>query len=319
MGPPLNLRSTWRRSNSIVNEQPLISAVICTRNRPDMIERAVHSVLENEDASFELIVIDQSSDDATRQAISAHLEDPRLTYVHTTRVGLSAAYNTGIARSRGAIIAFTDDDCVAPPHWLRSIRSEFAKHPDVDLLYGEVRIPADAWEQGLHIPALNFAHRERLSHRDGFRVLGMGANFALRRKAAGTRDAFDEVLGGGGPLRSSQDFDLQYRLFRRGLVSLATPEVGVDHYGLRNEQQWPATLFAYGVGDGAFYMKHIRCADLLALRLYVTCLGRETVRLVVKRLRRRPHRTEYLKGLLRGGLGSFRFPVDRQHRMYVLR
>jgi len=301
-----------------VSEQALASAVICTRNRPDMIERAVRSVLENEDDAFELVVVDQSSDDATRAALALHLDDPRLTYIHTTRVGLSAAYNTAIARSRGDIIAFTDDDCVAPRHWLRSIRSEFAKHPDVDLLYGEVRIPQGAWQPGLHIPALRFEQSERLSQRDGFHVLGMGANFALRRRVAEDCAAFDEALGGGGPLRSSQDYDLQYRLFRRGLVSLATPEVGVDHYGLRNESQWPATLFAYGVGDGAFYMKHIRCLDLLALRLYLACVGRETARLVVKRLRRSPHRSEYLKGLLRGGFGSFRFPVDRRQRMYVL-
>ena len=43
----------------------------------------------------------------------------------------------------------------------------------------------------------------------------------------------------------------------------------VDHYGTRTKDQWPATMANYGIGDGAFYSKHIRCGDLLALWLLV--------------------------------------------------
>jgi len=302
-----------------MTEPELLSAVICTRNRPDLIAAAVGSVLANDDPNFELIVIDQSTDDSTRLAIGKHLADPRLRYIHTTRAGLSAAYNRAIAEARGNILAFTDDDCVAPRCWLSSVRAEFERFPGVDLIYGEVRVPPDA-AQGVHIPGLRFACRERLSARDGFRILGMGANFAVRRRSIEACGGFDEALGGGGPLRSSQDFDLQYRYFRGGLVSLVTPAFAVDHYGARTPGQWAATLYAYGFGDGAFYMKHIRCFDVLALWLYSKSVGREIARVVVKRgILRRPHPSEYLKGLIRGALESFRFPIDRRQRMYVLR
>ena len=43
-------------------------------------------------------------------------------------------------------------------------------------------------------------------------IYGMGANFAARRGLMERVGGFDEILGGGGPLKSSQDFDLQYRV-----------------------------------------------------------------------------------------------------------
>ena len=66
------------------------------------------------------------------------------------------------------------------------------------------------------------------------------------------------------PLRSSQDFDFALRVYRAGFAVLLDPAVKVDHYGARTKAQWPGTLVAYGIGDGAFYGKHVRCRDPLA-------------------------------------------------------
>src|SRR2546421_12031194 len=95
-----------------------------------------------------------------------------------------------------------------------------------------------------------------------FTVYGMGANFAARRSLFNRIGLFDEILGGGGPLKSSQDFDLQYRAYIAGATTAYRHDVKIDHYGLRLPEQWPATDRAYGTGDGAFYTKHARCGDL---------------------------------------------------------
>ena len=89
----------------------------------------------------------------------------------------------------------------------------------------------------------------------------MGANFAARRSLFERAGTFDEMLGGGGPLKSSQDFDLAYRAYRRNAVILLRPEIIVRHDGRREREDWPALLRAYGFGDGAFYSKHVRCRD----------------------------------------------------------
>ncbi|MEO6044649.1 MAG: glycosyltransferase [Tepidiformaceae bacterium] len=300
--------------------EPTISAVICTRNRPDLIGGAVQSVLANSDTNFELIVIDQSDTNATREALSPVIDDPRLRYVHTTRVGLSSAYNSGVALGRGELFAFTDDDCLAPRDWLTCIRREFAEEADVDLVYGEVVAPPHLSRLPGVVPALIFPMRRRLSAQDGFLVAGMGANFAVRKRAFLTAGLFDEVLGGGGPLRSSQDYDFQFRLFRASGVSVLSPNVRVTHLGHRTPGEWSKTSLAYGVGDGAFYMKHLRCGDLLAGRMLLTRVAREAAKAALFPIvRHHRHSTTYLSGLIRGSCNSFRFSIDRRQRLYVAR
>ena len=70
----------------------------------------------------------------------------------------------------------------------------------------------------------------------------MGANFAARRRLFDAIGGFDEILGGGGPLRSSQDYDLAYRTYRAGRVILLRPEVTLRHDGRREAEDWPALL-----------------------------------------------------------------------------
>jgi glycosyltransferase involved in cell wall biosynthesis len=299
-----------------------VSAIICTRNRPDLIGQAVDSVLANNYTDFELVVIDQSDDDRTRRTVSGLMAShPNVRYVYSQTPGLSRAYNTGIRESRGAILAFTDDDCVAPPNWISAIVAAFEGDPEADMLYGQVlRAPSLVGVEG-EVPELPFSRAARFSHTDGFRVYGMGANFAARRRVFDRVGGFDEALGGGGPLKSSQDYDFQYRVYRAGAVVLLCPEVKVDHYGLRNyADQWPATLRAYGFGDGAFYFKHVRCGDPFALRLLVEQLGRMSVREVLSQvgLRRRPSKADYVRSCFAGMWHSRRFPIDRRHRMYRL-
>jgi glycosyltransferase involved in cell wall biosynthesis len=298
-----------------------ISVVIPTRGRPDLIGRSVRAVLANRGVEFDLTVIDQSDDDRTAKvvnAIAAH--DPRVRYVHTMPPGLSRAYNLGVTLTSAPIIAFTDDDCVAAPDWVLAIAAAFASQPDANMLYGRVALPSELTNSIGHVPVLPIPRAERLDARNGFRIYGMGANFAVRRALMERIGGFDEILGGGGPLRSSQDFDLQYRAYRGGAVVLLRPEISVDHYGLRDALEWPKTLRAYGIGDGAFYMKHIRCGDVSAAMMF----GRRVVHTMLRQIRhvvdrRRPSHATYLRALFAGVRASIVYRVDRQRRLYLPR
>jgi glycosyltransferase involved in cell wall biosynthesis len=295
-----------------------VSAVICTRDRPNKIGNAVRSVLANSHQDFDLTVVDQSATGETEAVISAiAATDARARLVRDDGVGLSRAYNIGIEASQGDILAFTDDDCLVPENWLSSIVEAFSSDPDAQLLYGQVLpISPPGPDRGL-TPFLTIERPERLSRQDGFRVFGMGANFAARRSLFSAIGSFDEVLGGGGALRSSQDFDLTYRAYRAGMVILLRPEVMLQHDGHRDREDWPTLLRNYGVGDGGFYSKHVRCRDVLALKLLVRLMARKSMKIVVWTvLGRKADEQFYLRGVVEGIREGLKYDVDRAARRY---
>src|SRR5690349_769068 len=267
---------------------PHVSAIICTRNRGDQIGQAVSSVLANDYANFELTVIDQSTSDATARVLEPlAATEPRLRYHHVDETGLSRAYNRAIRETSGEIMAFTDDDCIVPSDWISGIVRAFQSDPEGDLLYGRVVAASSHNGDANLTPSLDIEAPGRLSRTDGFRVFGMGANFDARRRLFDDIGGFDEILGGGGPLKSSQDFDLAYRAYRAGSVILLRPEVALAHDGKREDEDWPALLRAYGIGDGAFYSKHVRCGDPYALWLLMQRISQQVGRTVKKRALRK--------------------------------
>ena len=178
-----------RHTCGSIRMKPSISVVIPTKDRPDKVPQAVASVLANEHPSFDLTVIDQSRTRETGDRLrDVAANDPRLNYVHVEETGLSRARNAGIRQSTGSIIAFTDDDCVVPTTWLTDIAAVFESEPDGALMYGTVR----PFEAGDYLtPFLDLKKTERLSRADGFRIVGMGANFAVRRRLFDTIGVFD--------------------------------------------------------------------------------------------------------------------------------
>ncbi len=291
-----------------------ISTIICTRNRADSLTNTLASVLAEDPA--EVVIIDQSDDGAT-EALVKSIGDDRLKYVFSSVAGLSKAYNTGIQNATSELLAFTDDDCVVPQGWLSQVRRAFEAHPEASMIYGQVLAGEMELAPGAYIPEFRIAHEWKVLPRGPVTVAGMGANFCARRQALIDVGGFDEALGGGGKFSSSQDFDLEYRMWRAGHPVVFTPDVVVLHYGARTRDEWPRTAHAYGIGDGAFYLKHARCRDGVAARLLVTKLAKEATTPFYRFVRRKPYSGEYASGFIRGMAKSFRHPVDRRTRRYA--
>src|SRR5438552_4725595 len=114
---------------------PCISAVVPTRNRPDHAVPCVDAILANAGDDFELLVIDQSDDDATERALAVYHSDSRFRYIRSPSRGASAARNVGIEQSRAPIVAFTDDDCRVATDWLKQITTLFAREPEAALVF----------------------------------------------------------------------------------------------------------------------------------------------------------------------------------------
>jgi glycosyltransferase involved in cell wall biosynthesis len=302
-----------------------VSVVVCTRDRADHLQRALASLADQDFDGYEVVLIDQSRNDETRDlAHRFHDRLPGLRYVHVREAGLSRAYNRGIREAQSDVLAFTDDDCLVPKSWIGSIWEAFRKAPHVDLIYGQVKTPPEfeGTSTVALIPILLIPRRQELSRKHGFKTFGMAANFAARRERIEEIGGFDEVLGGGGPLQSAQDFDFAYRLFRAGGTILLEPEIVAYHYGLRAPEDWPGLMWSYGVGTGGFYGKHLRLRDLGAAGLFVkdgwqALAG--TAKAHVLRRSNALNKRRFVAGMVAGIRGSFQYSIDRTTRVYQSR
>jgi O-antigen/teichoic acid export membrane protein/GT2 family glycosyltransferase len=299
-----------------------MSVVICTRDRPGTIGRAVESVAQQQYVAHDVLVVDQSAGDETRRIVQGLMERyPHVRYMHLDECGRARACNAGIRHTRGEVIAFTDDDCEATETWVAAIAQSFADEPDAQVVYGQVLLPEELQARenvdGI-TPFLPIPQRRRLNRSEGFQIYGMGANVAVRRAICERLGGYDEMLGVGGPLQSSEDFDFAFRVYRSGGTILLDPASVVYHYGFRAHADWPLTLKGYGTGDGAFYAKHVRLGDAYAAWLLARRLGWSTARELKRLVRYGPRATEwiYVRSFLRGMGESFKYDVDRQWRVY---
>ncbi|HEU5047157.1 MAG TPA: glycosyltransferase family A protein [Rickettsiales bacterium] len=107
----------------------LVSIIIPTRNRVAFLQQALDSVYAQSYRDFEVIVVDDGSQDNTRELVM--LYDSRLRYFTQAHSGAAAARNFGIREARGEFIAFLDDDDLFAPQKLQRCIAYLQAHPDV--------------------------------------------------------------------------------------------------------------------------------------------------------------------------------------------
>jgi cellulose synthase/poly-beta-1,6-N-acetylglucosamine synthase-like glycosyltransferase len=194
---------------------------------PRVIEgvRAAIAAAAAPESAFELIVVDHGSCDRTA-AVARAL---RATLVDAARVPtIAAVRNRGAARSRGALLAFLDADCVPAESWLRRAVAAF-EHPDVVAAGYPPR--AEAGSSWLVRAGSIAAAPDTWRTEPRIARWLPSANLIVRRSAFIAAGGFDESLP------TCEDYDLTVRLRRRGLL-LADPGLRVVH--LRE----PATIRA---------------------------------------------------------------------------
>ena len=177
------------------------TVVIATKNRADLLPRAVRSVLEQSMADLEVIVSDDGSTDDTRAVVEG-IDDDRLRYVSGDSGGPSAARNRGAAHAVGDFIAFLDDDDEASPGWLEAFLAPLAAENCAAVCCGAEKLLPDG-SRTVELPRdLGPAFGDRTG-------LFLCGTFVLRRSA------FDELGGYTESLRWSEQTDLALRLCTR--------------------------------------------------------------------------------------------------------
>ena len=108
-------------------DKPLVSVIIPTYNRDWILKEAIDSVLAQDFSDYELIVVDDGSDDRTPEILAAY-GDP-ITVIRQANSGVSAARNRGITAAAGRLIAFLDSDDLWLPQKLSTQVNFFAENP----------------------------------------------------------------------------------------------------------------------------------------------------------------------------------------------
>lgn len=203
----------------------LVSVIIPTHNRAELLPRAIRSVLGQTYLNLECIVVDDASTDNTRQVIQ-HFNDERLVYLrHEINRYASAARNTGIACARGELIAFLDDD----DEWLPTkLEKQVALIQNLPARVGMVYCWMDYFDTQEHL--VNEHHPTHIGHVFplvlGQQRIGGCPTLLVRRSVVKQVGGFDEELPRGNDgdfiLRVCHDYDVDF-------VPEVLVKVYVDH------------------------------------------------------------------------------------------
>jgi glycosyltransferase involved in cell wall biosynthesis len=175
-----------------------ISIIICSFNRAANLQQTLNAlgkVIIPAGWKAELIVVDNASTDNTADvARNTMLANMDLVYLPEPRKGKANALNSGLARARGEMILFTDDDVVPSTDWVEQILACFVQ-TQCDALVGNVKLaphlerPWAGSLMRLFLAAMDFKSNEPLEL--------VGANCAFRRSVLERVPIFDPELGPG--------------------------------------------------------------------------------------------------------------------------
>jgi GT2 family glycosyltransferase/SAM-dependent methyltransferase len=219
--------------------QVSVSVIVCTHRRPDKLRRCLAALQRLDPSPMEIIVVDNAPEE--RCTLNVAEEFAGVIYWPEPALGLSRARNSGILRSSGKIVAFTDDDVLVHPRWLLGVWQAFSQ----DTVFGmaglvlaaelesesQIRFELDfgGFNRGYRrITFDSFFFNSMLDRGVPVWRIGAGANMAFRRNVFSRIGLFDERLGAGAS-GCSEDSEFWYRMLAAGMSIVYEPRALVWH------------------------------------------------------------------------------------------
>jgi len=256
------------RRREVLADAPHITVVICTRERPDALERALDSLIVQAYPDFRVLVVDNAPvTDATAEVVRSAGRRGPVEYLVEPKGGLSFARNAAVAAAPGEILAWLDDDEYADPNWLAEVARALADHPEADVVSGvivpaELETRAQLWfEQfGGHSKGRGFrpdVFGPRTAHIQSplypLPPFGTGANMTFRPGVIERIGGFDTALGAGTPAMGSEDTLAFTQVLVGGGTIVYQPTAVTHHYHRRDFEGLQKQMIGYGAGLTAAY------------------------------------------------------------------
>ncbi len=184
--------------------EPIVSVIIPTFNARRFVTEAIDSVLRQTFQSFEIIVVDDGSTDATKDRLAQYGD--RIRYFCKRNEGVSTARNYGIARSRGKFIALLDADDLWLPEKLERQMSFFENSEEIGLCYTS----AITVDQDLNVLGYNDA----IEYEDPCKALLLNMNILILSSAIIRKSILKQAGGFDSNFSTCADKELWLRVSR---------------------------------------------------------------------------------------------------------
>ncbi|MFC1663145.1 glycosyltransferase family 2 protein [Patescibacteria group bacterium] len=244
------------------NNQPIVSYVIPTLNRPESIVELSYQLLGQNYPNYEIVVVDQSA--VTNRAMWRMTDQykKKLRYYTLKKTGTTGARNVGIAKSRGEIIIFLDDDCrvdgddFTTQHVSNYTDSKIGgvggRIVDENVKLNRQQSGKVCWVTKTGKIYANASATERVNIN-----APRGGNMSFRRSVIRVAGGFDERFSGNA-MREETDFSL--RVVKKGYFITFDPQAEAVHLGLpfggsrdETKQEWYYHFFH---NEMLFFLKH---------------------------------------------------------------
>lgn len=220
------------------------SVIIPTRNRPDLLRQCLQAIAQQRHADFEVIVIDDGSDTATR---AAHAQiwtelDERFRLVECGQAGQrgqgpSASRNLGMQLARGEYLAFCDDDDLwTDPDRLSTLADLFASHPAIELAMANQRaVSSDGRVTEDWLPELSRAVARRGTLHGSFGAVSVAdvcssGGFAHLNMLCISRKLVESVGGFWEAVNYEEDRDFFWRCVDASKGMAYSPDTVAQHH-----------------------------------------------------------------------------------------
>ena len=266
------------------------SVVIATYNRRDMLEACLSATADQEfDGTYEVVVVDDGSSDGTEAMVKGLKPGypVPLVYLRQQNRGSAAARNAGLARARGAVIAFLDDDHVATRTWLRDI-CRALEDPGVGGVSGRGRVVAGPALISRYLCFHRTFEAPQIEEGEVFYLIT--GNSAFRREVVGQVGPFDERFMSffKGIASGGEDTEFSVRIRKMGYRLAFDPSAVTDHHQKTSFKVVVKERFNFGVTRALWYRMEGRSLSPPAVTRHILWMILSTIKwpVHVRRYRR---------------------------------
>lgn len=205
---------------------PMVSVVMLTYKRADMLPKAIESILAQTYTDFEFIILNDGSPDKTDEVVVVY-DDPRIRYYkNAENKGIAYSRNRAVSLARGKYVMIMDDDDISLPERMRKQVEYLENHPETVVLAGQIK----------DLSRVPETHNDIAANLIQYNNVG-NANIMYRRKFAKQHNIrYNEKL------KASEDWEFWLKMLFAGAKFAAMPEdvlvrnvTSKKHYGINYE------------------------------------------------------------------------------------